>query len=86
MTRSWADAEEVSPLSRARSAARRLWDEFNKALDRKYYLLATLRDEVRLTPEDRHRITSVLAEINEYLGDLDAKLDVAEAAVVKLDV
>lgn len=79
-----ADEEEASPLTRARASARRLWHEFHRVLDRKYYLAATLRDNHRLTPEDTHRITSVMAEINEYLGDLDAKLDVAEAGVKKL--
>lgn len=78
--------DEPSPLTKARGAARRIWFEFDRTLGRKYYLVATLRDDRRVTPEDEHRIKAVLAEIDAHLADLDAQLDVAEAAVEKLDV
>lgn len=78
--------EEASPLTKARAAARRLWSQFDRALDRKYHLVATLRDDRRVTPEDEHRIRAVLAEIDAHLADLDAQLDVAEVKVEKLDV
>lgn len=77
------DEEEASPLTRARGAARALWHQFHRALDRKYYLVATLRHDRRLTPEDQHRIGGILAEINEHLGELDGRLEIAEAKVAQ---
>jgi hypothetical protein len=74
---------EQPPITKARTAVRRLWFEFDRTLGRKYHLAAILRDP-RLTPEDIHRITSVLAEINECLGDLDGQLNEAEDKARKL--
>ena len=76
--------DEPSPLTKARAAARRIWFEFDRTLGRKYYLVATLRDDRRLTPEDHHRIGGILAEINAYLEELDGQLEIAEARVRRL--
>lgn len=80
----WANDEDGSPLTRARGVARRLWQQFDRALERKYTLVALLRTDRRLTPEDQHRIASILAEVNDYLAELDGQLDIAEAAVRRL--
>lgn len=79
-----AEEDDRSPLAKARAHARRLWYDFHKALDRKYYLVATQRHDRRLTPEDHHRITGILAEINAYLVELDGQLEIAEARVTRL--
>lgn len=84
MARAWSDNEEASPLARARGVARALWQQFHRALDRKYYLVATLRHDRRLTPEDQHRIGGILAEINEHLGELDGRLEAAELVIKRI--